>query len=338
MRVNRRLKVVIPGGSGHVGTLLATHFHNRGDCVVVLSRRPYFAPWRVVTWDGQSLGAWVDELEGADVAINLAGRSVNCRYNSRNRREIIDSRVLPTRVIAEALCRLSNPPSLWMNASTATIYRHSLDQPMDEVSGEIGGNEPGVPSSWRFSIEVATSWENAFFAAELPKTRRIALRSAIILSPQKGGIFDVLLGLVRHGLGGTVGSGDQFVSWVHEEDFVSAIAHLIANETWTGCVNIASPNPLPNRQFMHLLRQAWGTRFGLPAPEWLLEIGTILLRTESELVLKSRRVIPRRLLDEGFQFKFPDWSVAARDLVGRWRQEHGRQSHALAADAVSRTR
>jgi uncharacterized protein len=338
MRVNRRLKVVIPGGSGHVGTLLATHFHNRGDSVVALSRRPYFAPWRVVTWDGQSLGDWVDELEGADVAINLAGRSVNCRYNSRNRREIIDSRVLPTRGIAEALCRLSNPPSLWMNASTATIYRHSLNRPMDDITGEIGGNEPGVPGSWKFSIEVATSWEAAFFDMQLPGVRQIALRSAIILNPQRGSIFDVLLGLVRHGLGGTVGTGEQFVSWVHEADFVASLDFLIANKQLSGCVNIASPNPLPNREFMWLLRQAWGTKLGLPAPEWLLEIGTFFLRTESELVLKSRRVVPRRLLDAGFQFKFPQWSVAARDLVDRWRQLQGQQTYALAAEAVSKTR
>ena len=206
-----------------------------------------------------------------------------------------------------------------MNASTATIYRHDLHRPMDEQTGEIGGNEPNAPAKWRFSIDVATNWEKAFFDAPTPRTRKIALRSAVIMSPDRGGVFDTLLRLVRFGLGGTAGSGQQFVSWIHDEDFLRSIDYMIARDEIDGVINIASPNPLQNREFMKALRQVWGTSIGLPAASWMLEIGTFFLRTETELVLKSRRVIPRRLVEDGFQFQFPEWSAAAQNLVARWR-------------------
>jgi NAD dependent epimerase/dehydratase family enzyme len=206
-----------------------------------------------------------------------------------------------------------------MNASTATIYRHALDRPMDEQTGEIGGSEPDAPAKWRFSIDVATSWEKALFDAVTPSTRKIALRSAVIMSPDRRGVFDTLLRLVRFGLGGTAASGQQFVSWIHDADFLRSIDYLIARDEINGVVNIASPNPLRNREFMKVLRDAWGTRVGLPAASWMLEIATIFLRTETELVLKSRRVIPGRLVEAGFQFQFPEWNAAAQNLVGRWR-------------------
>lgn len=313
------LRIVIPGGSGQVGTILAKHFHARGDTVTVLSRAPQPAPWKALAWDARNSGPWVNELEGADVCINLAGRSVNCRYNAANRREIYESRITPTQLLNQVVQELKNPPHVWMNASTATIYRHALDRPMNEATGEMGGNEQGVPASWKFSIKVGKDWEDAFFAGSTPHTRKIALRSAVVMNADHGGIFDVLSKLVRRGLGGAVGSGEQFVSWVHEADFVRMIDWLISHEDFNGVVNLSSPNPLPNRDFMRVLREAWGTRVGLPAPGWLLEVGTFLLQTESELVLKSRRVIPGRLLDAGFQFQFPDWPEAARDLVQRWR-------------------
>jgi len=321
MNTARPLRIVLLGGSGQVGSLLARHFHTKGDSVVVLTRRMFPALWRTVAWDGVNLGDWVRELDGADVVINLTGRSVNCRYGTANRREILESRTKPTRVLGEAIIQSARPPSLWMNASTATIYRHALDRPMDELTGELGGNEPDASSAWLFSIDVAKRWEEAFFAASTPSTRKIALRSAMTMSPDRGGIFDVLLRLVRFGLGGSAGSGTQFVSWIHEVDFVRAIDYLIAKENTTGCINIASPGPVPNREFMSALRRAWGRHLGLPAAEWMLEIGAVLLRTETELILKSRRVIPGRLLESGFQFQFPDWPSAARDLVQRWRNE-----------------
>ncbi len=311
------MKVVIPGGSGQVGHILARHFHSRGDAVAVLSRTPQQAPWRVVPWDGETSGDWVGELEGSDVCINLAGRSVNCRYGPENRRAIRESRVRSTMLLNDVIASLHRPPALWVNASTATIYRHALDRPMDEATGELGGNEPGAPDTWNFSIEVAKAWEEAFFSKTTPRTRKIAIRSAMTFSPDRGGVFDVLSGLVRRGLGGRQGSGEQYVSWVHETDFARAIDLLIQREEFTGIVNVASPNPLPNREFMRALRAAWGVRFGLPVPGWMMEIGALVMGTESELVLKSRRVVPGRLLGAGFQFQFPEWPAAARDLVAR---------------------
>jgi uncharacterized protein (TIGR01777 family) len=248
---------------------------------------------------------------------------VNCRYTPENQRAIYDSRIQSTNLLSQVVGSLKRAPRLWVNASTATIYRHALDRAMDETGGELGGDEPGAPDTWKFSIDVAKAWEDAFFSTPAPLTRKIAIRSALTLSPDRGGVFDVLLGLVRSGLGGRQGSGTQFVSWIHEADFVRAMDLLIAREDLSGTVNLSSPNPLPNRDFMRRLREAWGIRFGLPSPGWMIEIGTFLMRTESELVLKSRRVAPLRILDSGFRFVFPQWRSAARDLVSRWRQNRG---------------
>ncbi len=189
---------------------------------------------------------------------------------------------------------------------------------MDEATGEIGGKERDVPSTWRFSIDVATGWEQSFFSANTPNTRRIALRSAMTMSPEPGGVFDQLLRLVRFGLGGKAGSGQQFVSWIHDTDFLRSIDYLIAHEELDGPINLAAPNPLPNREFMQALRQAAGAATGLPSTRFMLELGAWFLRTETELILKSRRVIPGRLLQSGFNFEFPDWPSAARDLVDRY--------------------
>jgi uncharacterized protein len=321
--MTERPRLVLAGGSGQIGTLLARHFHGRGHQVVVIARSVRPAPWRVIQWDGSTLSDWTGELERADLLINLAGRSVNCRYTPANRQAIKESRVQSTLLLGRAVARLVHPPRLWMNASTATIYRHALDRAMDEDTGEIGGSEQDCPSSWRFSIDVATSWEEAFFSAVTPQTRKIALRSAMTMSPDQGGIFAELLRLVRLGLGGTAGSGEQFVSWIHEADFICSIEFLMAHEEIDGPVNLAAPGPLPNRDFMRVLREAWGARAGLPAARPLLELGALFLRTETELILKSRRVIPGRLLRSGFEFQFPEWPEAAKDLVKRWRGGNG---------------
>ncbi len=314
------MKVVIAGGTGQVGNLLARHFHENSHSVAVLSRSPQTTPWRVVQWDGSTLGSWKEELDRSDVLINLAGRSVNCRYTERNRRAILDSRVLSTRILHEALAAVQHPPPVWLNASTATIYRHALDRPMDEATGEFGGDEAGAPDTWNFSIQVAKAWEQAFFSTATPGTRQVALRSAMTFTPRRGGVFDVFLNLVRHGLGGTNLPGTQFVSWIHGADFIRSIEFLIEKQDVRGAVNVASPHPLPNREFLEILRKAWGARMGLPTTGWMLEVGTLLLRTESELVLKSRQVVPGRLLDAGFQFLYPRWAEAAEDLVARWRK------------------
>jgi hypothetical protein len=318
------MRIVIAGGSGQVGKMLARHFQEHGHEITVFSRHPRPEEWRTTAWDGIALGDWVSCVEGSDVLINLAGRSVNCRYNESNRRSILESRVNTTRLLHRAVASLTQPPRVWLNASTATIYRHALDRPMDEATGELGGNEIGAPSTWNFSIRVAKAWEEAFFATDTPKTRKIAMRSALTLSPDPGGVFDVLLGLIRHFLGGTMGSGKQFVSWIHEADFLRAVEFLIARDDLAGVVNLASPHPVRNRQFMRALRQAWCECPGLPMPKWLLEIGAVLLRTETELVLKSRCVVPGRLLGAGFEFLFPNWPGAAKELVYRWRDAHGK--------------
>jgi uncharacterized protein len=315
------MKIVIPGGSGHVGQLLARALQSDGHDVVILTRDPALSvAGRPVLWDARTLGDWTAELEAADVVINLAGKSVNCRYTARNRKKITRSRVDSTRIVGEAIARAQRPPRLWLQASTATIYAHRYDAAHDEVSGVLGGKEENVPETWRFSIEVAKAWERAFNEASPAQgTRKVLLRSALIVSPDRGGIFDVLLGLVRHRLGGRMGDGRQYVSWIHDADFIRAIYWLNTHENLQGVVNLASPNPLPNAEFMRVLREAWGTRVGLPASRWMLEVATFFMRTETELVLKSRRVVAGRLLQDGFEFKFPDWNEAARDLCRRWR-------------------
>ncbi|MEY2497360.1 MAG: uncharacterized protein QOD12_916 [Verrucomicrobiota bacterium] len=315
------MKIVIPGGSGQVGQLLARAFVKEGHDVVILSRQcEARKAGRIVLWDARTMGEWCTEFEGADVVINLAGKSVNCRYNPENRREIIQSRVASTEVVGEAIMRARRPPRLWLQAATATIYAHRYDAAHDEVSGVLARDDDEVPDTWRFSLDVATKWERAFNqSGNLPRTRKVLLRCAVIMSPDGGGIFDVLLGLVRRRLGGRSGDGRQYVSWIHDADFIRAIHWLIEHEHLRGAVILASPHPLPNAEFMRALRAAWGTRMGLPAPKWMLEIATFFMRTESELVLKSRRVVPGRLLRDGFEFAFPDWEEAARDLCRRWR-------------------
>ena len=315
------MKIVIPGGSGQVGTVLARAFLRRGDDVVVLSRAQTNAmPWRVVKWDGEKLGDWAREIEGADAVINLAGQSVNCRYTAENRRIIIESRVNSTRVVGQAIAEANTAPLVWLQASTATLYAHRYDAPNDEQTGIIGGSEPDAPDTWRFSIDVVKKWERELNAAATPDTRKVLMRSAIVMTPESGGPFDMLLRLVRFGLGGRFGDGREFVSWIHDEDFVRTVDWLIHHEELAGSVNLAAPNPLPNSEFMQTLRKAWGISFGLPATKWMLELGAFVLRSETELMLKSRRVIPTRLLQSGFLFQFQNWADAARDLCARWRQ------------------
>jgi uncharacterized protein len=313
------MKIVIPGGTGQVGRLLARAFHAGGHEVVTLSRNPSSAPWRTIVWDARGAGDWAAELEGADAVINLAGRSVNCRYTPANRRAIRESRVDSTRAVGRAIARASKPPRVWLQMSTATIYAHRYDAPNDERTGLLGGSEANAPDTWRFSIDVATAWERATDEAATPRTRKILMRSAMVMSTAEGGVFDTLLGLVRRGLGGAAGDGRQFVSWIHEEDFVRAVGWLIERDGFEGVVNLAAPNPVPNTEFMRALRAAWGAPFGLPATRLMLEIGALFLRTETELILKSRRVIPGRLLESGFTFRFPTWEEAARDLCRRGR-------------------
>ncbi|MCW3095943.1 MAG: Epimerase family protein [Chthonomonadaceae bacterium] len=316
------MKIVISGGSGQVGRLLARRMYADKHEVVVLSRKRAETLWRTVDWDARTLGDWRQELEGADAVINLTGRSVNCRYNAANRQAILDSRVHSTRIIGAAIAGAQCPPRVWLQASTATIYSHRYDAPNDEKTGLLGGTEPNAPDTWGFSIDVARAWERALEEAQTPQTRKVALRSAMTMTADREGIFDTVLRLVRFGLGGQAGNGRQYVSWIHGEDFIRAIYWLIEHDSVAGPVNLSAPHPLPNAEFMRAIRQAWGISFGLPTPKWMLEIGAVFLKTETELILKSRRVVPNRLLEAGFPFQFPTWPEAAQDLCRQWREQN----------------
>ena len=328
------MRILIPGGSGQVGTILARHLHSSGHEVTVLSRTPQAHlshPWRTLLWDGLTPGAWTTEIDRSDAVIHLSGRSVNCRYNAANRQAIFDSRIKPTLLLGQLIAASPTPPRLWMNASTSTFYRHALDRPQDEFTGELGDlpTERGTRESgtlretWSFSIDVASRWEQAFLSIPTPRTRKIRLRSSMVMSPDPGGVFSVLSALARKGLGGSIGSGRQFVSWMHDLDYCRATDLLLVQPEITeetgGIVNMTAPEPIPNRDFMRDLRKAWQVPIGLPATEWMIEIGTFLMRSESELVLKSRRVVPTLLLKHGFAFAFPTWPAAALDLVSRMR-------------------
>jgi len=312
------MKIVMPGGTGQIGQVLVRAFLSRGHELVVLSRAGRSAA-RLVPWDGRTLGRWQEEIDGADAVINLAGRSVNCRYSLANVTEMLRSRVDSTEAVGSAIERCARPPRVWLQMSTATIYAHRSDGPNDEASGVIGGDEVDAPRRWDFSIEIAKAWERALFAARTPGTRRLALRSAVMFSANPSVHLDLLLGLVRFGLGGPIAGGRHFVSWIHEADFVRAVELLLERDDLDGVVNLASPNPLPQRDFMAALRSAAGMPLGIPAARWMTEIGAFVLRTDTELILKSRRVVPGRLQAAGFEFEFPVWADAARDLVTRRR-------------------
>ncbi|KOS07631.1 NAD-dependent epimerase [Flavobacterium akiainvivens] len=299
------MKIVIAAGTGFLGQVLANHFKKEHK-IVILTRGKGFTDNTIkyVHWDAKTLTGWQTELEGADVLINLAGKSVDCRYNEENKREIMASRTESTAVLGRAIAQCTNPPKHWLNSSTATIYRHSEDKQMDEATGEIGHD---------FSMNVAKVWESTFFAAETPHTIKTALRTSIVLG-KNGGAFVPLKNLVKAGLGGRQGSGKQFVSWIHEADFARAVAFIITNKM-EGVVNVVSPTPVRNAEFMTALQRATGRPFGIPITKWLLKMGAALIGTETELVLKSRNVIPKRLQDSGFTFSYGRLSQALTNLV-----------------------
>lgn len=328
------MKIILPGGTGQIGRMLLRAFTRAGHtCVVLtrdvpraaaeLARLGLLGSARAVAWDGRTLGPWAAEFEGADAVVNLAGRSVDCRYTEANLERMLRSRTDSTRVVGEAIAAAHNPPRVWLNSSTATIYAHAApgDAPRDERVGPLGGAEPGVPAHWKRSVEIGIAWEAALFAAATPRTRRVALRSAMVMSPDRGGVFSVFATLCRFGMG-RQGDGAQYVSWIHEYDFIAALHFILAHDEIDGVVNLAAPGPLPNRDFVTALHVALGRdpRHVMPAPTWLLEIGAFFHRTETELLLKSRRVVPARLQAAGFRFRHPIWPEAARELVARWRR------------------
>jgi uncharacterized protein (TIGR01777 family) len=309
-------RIILAGGSGFLGGELAKHFAALGWEIVVLTRtpKPRSDQVREVAWDTKSLGAWTRELEGATAVVNLTGRSVDCRYNAKNRREIMDSRVNSTRVVGEAIAQCKTPPRVWLNSSTATLYTHTFGKPHDESSQDM---DSAVDAKDAFSVEVAQAWERTLNEANTPQTRKVALRTSMVLGLGQNSVFPVLRRLTKFGLGGRQGSGNQFVSWIHIEDFCRAIEWLIVHEDLSGPINQCAPNPLPNAEMMKIFREVCGMPIGLPATEWMLEIGAFFLRTETELIFKSRRVVPGRLLESGFKFHFPTFREALGDLEQR---------------------
>lgn len=308
-----KTKIILAGGSGFLGRVLADDFAAKGNEVVILTRNPKARAGliREVRWDGESVGDWAKELEEACAVINLAGVSVNCRYHARNRKLLLDSRLNSTRVLGEAIAQCANPPPVWLNSSTATIYKHTLGAAWDE-RGEIGGC---VEAKDFFSVQIATEWERTLNEAITPRTRKVALRSAMVLGHAKNSVLPNLLRLARLGLGGSLAGGRQFVSWIHQQDFCHATEWIIEHENLSGPVNLAAPNPVTNAEFMATIRGACLAPFGLPASRWMLEVGAFFMRTETELVIKSRRVVPGKLASSGFPFEFPELKPAIEDLT-----------------------
>jgi uncharacterized protein (TIGR01777 family) len=285
---------------------LTSHFRNKFEEIVILTRGESKTNGNIkyVNWDAKTFSGWEAELENATVLINLAGKSVDCRYTEKNKKEILLSRIQSTKILNQAVLNCANPPKHWLNSSTSTIYRFSLDKQMDEVDGEIGND---------FSINVALSWEKSFFKTETPNTLKTALRTSIVLG-KNGGAFIPLKTLAKIGFGGKQGKGNQFISWIHEEDFANAVDFIIQKEM-NGVVNIVSPKPIRNFDFTKKLQKAVGFPFGIPINAFLLKIGSFMIRTETELVLKSRNVIPKRLLDNEFKFKFENLDNAFQNLL-----------------------
>ncbi|WP_420320235.1 TIGR01777 family oxidoreductase [Flagellimonas sp.] len=300
-------KIVIAGGNGFLGNILTENLKSTVGYIVVLTRRnktPY-ENIHFVKWDGKTLSDWVKQIDGCDVLINLSGRSVDCRYNPKNRAEILDSRINSTKVLGKAVKQSLNPPKIWINSSTATIYRHSMDKKMDETTGELGHG---------FSVEVAKAWEEAFFSCNTPKTRKVALRTSIVLGKEGGALLPIK-NLAKMGFGGKQGNGNQFVSWIHEKDFAKSVQFIINNDNIYGPINIVAPEPTTNAVLMKKIRSKLRVPFGIPMNPVLLEIGARIVKTETELILKSRNVIPKALLDAGFIHDYGNLELALDNLL-----------------------
>jgi uncharacterized protein (TIGR01777 family) len=308
-------KIILAGGSGFLGSVLAKYFHSKLYDVVILSRNPklYDPVARHIHWDGKNSGEWIEEFENAFAVINLTGRTVNCRYTEKNKQEILESRVNATIAVGLAIQQCKNPPKVWIIAASATYYRSSFDRDMDEHTGETAED---------FSMGVCKAWEKSFWEMKTPSTRKIVTRTSLGLGNYANSVLPVMKRLVRFGLGGKMGSGKQYFSWIHEEDYARAIDFLLERNDLSGTFNITAPNPLPNKDFMKLLRSEMKMPIGIGATKWMLEVGAIFIGTETELVLKSRRVVPKKLLEAGFQFEFPDVKSALHDLIQK--TNHGR--------------
>jgi uncharacterized protein len=291
-------KIIIAGGTGFTGKYLTQKFIDLGYEVIIISRQPNHINWN-------NSAAIITALENAEMLINLAGKSVDCRYNKKNKKEIFDSRINTTKILGEAILQCKNAPPLWINSSTATIYRHAQDRPMTESTGEIGSG---------FSVNVATNWEKSFFDFKLKNTRQVALRMAIVLG-KNGGVVQPIKNLVRFGLAGKQGSGNQMFSWIHIEDLYNIIIFVQQHKELQGVFNTSAPNPVTNKTLMQVFRKNLKMPLGLPTPKWLLKIGAVFIKTETELVLKSRWVIPESLLQAGVVFKYKTIDEALKNIL-----------------------
>jgi uncharacterized protein len=301
-------KIIIFGSSGYIGKYLANFFADKCVNLITVSRKQeaFNQPNRKhFIWDGETLGDWARQLEATDLIINLAGKSVNCRYTEKNKAAIFSSRLLSTKIIGEAVLQTMQKPKVWMNMSSATIYRHATDFAQDEYKGEIKND---------FSVQVCKAWEASFDAFNLPETRKIKLRTAIVIGKHDGA-FPRIINLAKYYLGGKMGSGNQMFSWIHEADFAEAILFLSKNNNAKDAVNIVSPNAVTNNILMQTIRQKMKKPFGIPTPIWLLKFGAILIGTETELILKSRWVYPKKLMDLGFNFNFENINAACEDIL-----------------------
>ncbi len=300
-------KIVIAAGTGFLGETLSDYFKDKVEKIVVLTRGKNRIENGIhyVKWDGKTIGDWKNEINDADVLINMTGKSVDCRYNQKNKDLILSSRVQSTRVLGEAIAACKVPPKTWLNSSTATIYRHSLDKEMDEIHGEIGTG---------FSVNVANQWEKTFFEQQTPNTRKVALRTSIVLG-KSGGALPPILNLSKIGLGGKQGDGNQKLSWIHQIDFARSVEFIISNTNIDGVINIVAPKPSTNSDFMKTLQKVIKTPIAIPISKALLEFGARIIRTETELILKSRNVIPSKLIHHGFEFSYPDLESALRSLT-----------------------
>lgn len=303
----RYRKIVLAGGSGYLGRVLSDYYKDKAEEIVVLGRKMTEARGNVktVVWDGITESDWIETLENADLLINLCGKNVNCRYREANQKEIINSRIIPTKLLGQAIQKLKYPPKLWINITSATIYRHAEDLPQDEENGDIG---------YGFSIDVCRKWEDTFFGTITPDTRKIALRMGIVLG-RSDGAFPRLLNLVKYGLGGKQGDGGQYISWIHEQDAAKCTEWLLNQDDLEGVINCTAPYPMKNKDFMETIRSSYGMPVGLPSPAWLLGLGAWLIGTETELILKSRWVVPNKLLTCGYQFLFPKAEYAVKDIL-----------------------
>ena len=317
------MKIVIPGGTGSLGRLLVeSDFSKKHDLVVLSRGGAQSSQARMVPWNGCTLGEWAREIDGADVVINLSGQSVKCLYTEKKLKTLKNSRINPTQVIGQAIRQAQKPPALWIQMSSAAIYAHRFDAPNDEETGRIG-ESPDIPVVWKNIVQLVRDWEEALYAPQTEYTRKVAVRCGVVMDLNPGGAFDIFAKLSRLGLGGPIAGGKQMVSWVHKSDFVSAIDFILQNDAIKGPVNLCSPHPISQGEFMKTLRETIGVKFGLPSAKWMIELSSYFIGIDSELSLKSRYVIPKVLMDHKYSFQFPDWKKAAEDLYSQWKAKKG---------------